>query len=72
MASNERKNIVMMGDMNLCAKKWKDSDFTWKKVAEEIQGSLISCGIQIIDMGITYLADRLNENGEIIVPCRTR
>ena len=61
VASKERKPIVMMGDMNLCSTKWMESDFTWKKIAEEVQGTLINCGLKTVDLGLTYLADRLNE-----------
>ena len=29
-ADSEKKPIIMLGDMNLCAKKWNDADFNKK------------------------------------------
>ena len=56
----------MLGDANLCAKKWKNSDFLHKAVAEEILSSIAQCGLITHDLGFTYLADRLTPEGEAI------
>ena len=45
LATLERKPIVMLGDMNMCSTKWKEPNFTWKRIAEEVQGTLLNCGL---------------------------
>ena len=48
LATNERKPIIMLGDMNMCSTKWNDEDFTWKNIAENLQGTLVNCGHNMI------------------------
>ena len=55
-----------MGDSNVCASKWNESNFKHKNVAEEIKGSLAQCGMFNFPLGHTYQADRLSKNGETI------
>ena len=38
-ADLEKKSIIVMGDSNVCASKWNESNFKHKNVAEEIKGS---------------------------------
>ena len=38
-ADLEKKSIIVMGDANVCASKWNESNFKHKNVAEEIKGS---------------------------------
>ena len=66
LADATKLPIIMLGDANLCAKKWKNSDFLHKAVAEEILSSIAQCGLITHDLGFTYLADRLTPEGEAI------
>ena len=55
--------IIMLGDKNLCAAKWNEPDFKSNQMADEVKSTLAQCGLKIIDLGHTYLADRLSEDG---------
>ena len=55
-----------MGDMNLCAKKWTEESFKNKVLANEVISTLAQCELVNRDMGLTYLADRLNTDGNTI------
>ena len=68
-ADAEDKQIIIMGDANVCASKWNNSDFALKDIADEIRSTLASCGLKNMELGHTYLADRLSENGETIQSC---
>ena len=52
--------------MNLCSSKWNEPEFKLKNIAEEIKGTLAQCGLNVLDLGHTYLADRLTETGMTI------
>ena len=62
-ADTENKPIIIMGDANICTSKWNNPDFKHKSVAEEIKGTLAQCCLLNVELGHTYLADRLNEHG---------
>ena len=55
-----------MGDVNMCSTKWKNEDFKLKTVAQELIGTLAQCGLTQVELGHTYLADRLNVMGQPI------
>ena len=57
-ADLEKKNLIVMGDVNLCSSKWNEADFKLKTIAEEIKSTLAQCGMENIELGPTYLADR--------------
>ena len=64
-ASNESKSIIL-GDANLCALKWEYPEFGQHAIAGEILGTLAQCGLTNINLGVTYQADRISEQGEVI------
>ena len=57
--AEERKQIVILGDANMCLRKWKEQVFKNKIIEEELQDILNQCGLVNIDMGDTYLENRL-------------
>ena len=61
--SNKHKH---MGEANLCMNKWKDPTYPPKHLANEILGTLAQCGIKMIELGSTYLADRLSPEVNVI------
>ena len=65
-ASMENKNMILMGDANICTLKWDEDNFRQKNIAMEIKSSLAQCGLLNMDIGNTYLADRLSEDGTTI------
>ena len=43
--------------------RWDSPDFLHKRISDELRETLTQCGLQVIPLGITYTADRLNEEG---------
>ena len=62
----EKKNLIVLGDVNICSNKWNDSGCKLKEIAEEIKSTLAQCGMEHIDLGFTYLADRTSVDGKPI------
>ena len=50
----------------MCALKWLDSDFKCATLATELLSSLSQCGLVNLDLGNTYLSDRVSDSGESI------
>ena len=42
-ASLEKKEMIVMGDANLCSAKWKDPKFLHKKIVNQLIGCLEHC-----------------------------
>ena len=66
LANKCEKNIVILGDMNLCSTQWDHPKFTNRYLSEQLRGSLAQNGMKNADLGYTYLADRLSEDGNTI------
>ena len=66
-ASRENKSIIVLGDANICAIKWDDPITKLTETAEELKSSLALCGLTNIAIGNTYLADRLDTQGNTIL-----
>ena len=62
----EKKSVIILGDANICAIKWEDPNANLTETAEELKSSLAQCGLTNIELGYTYLADRLDSQGNII------
>ena len=58
-ASSENKLVVVQGDSNLCSNKWLEDGFGLSSISNELLSTLALCGMEIVDVGYTYLADRL-------------
>ncbi len=65
-ASAEYKNVMILGDANLCSLRWDSPNFRYKKISEELRQSVAQCGMFQMDLGVTYTADRLEELGKEI------
>ena len=55
VASKENKQMIIMGDANLCSRKWKDQDFKYRKTADELLDILTQCGITPVEIGDKYM-----------------
>ena len=53
-ADLEKKNVVVLGDVNICSNKWNDADFKYQSIADEIRSTLAQCGMEHSDVG-TYI-----------------
>ena len=65
LASNEQKDVIIIGDANLCSTKWKDPNFVHKNISTPLLNCLDQNGIKIHNVGNTYLADHILKNGTI-------
>ena len=65
-ATNEKNTVVMLGDMNINAEKWRDEKSRNKKVASEILGALEACGLKHMKLGCTFLADNTAQRGRTV------
>ena len=65
-AKSENKKMILQGDANLCARKWREADYDLSYISDELLSTLALCGLEFVDVGTTYLADRLTEDGKII------
>ena len=52
--------------MLICAIKWDDPNIKMTETAEELKSSLAQYGLISISLGNTYLADRLDNEGNTI------
>ena len=68
-ATAENKALLIMGDANLCSERWNSPLYKYKRIAEELRETITQCGLIQIDMGPTYFADRLNEDGSEVKSC---
>ena len=55
-----------MGDANLCAQKWDEEECRVFNLAAEVKSSLAQCGLENLELGKTYMADRLRNDGTVI------
>ena len=65
-ASTGGKSVIILGDANLCALRWDSPNFLHKRISEELRDTVTQCGMQLLDLGITYTADRLGAAGDEI------
>ena len=64
-ATEEQKEIIMMGDANICANKWNDPQYKNHRVASELKSRLEENGLRSIYLGNTYLAENTTQSGKI-------
>ena len=62
-AIEETRHVLIIGDMNMCSKKWDDGDYRIKTVTDEWQSAIARCGIEHFDVGDTYTADHASKDG---------
>ena len=55
--TNRTKKVLILGDANLCSTKWNEKDFTNIRVANELRNTLEGCGLELIEIGHTFLSD---------------
>ena len=66
VASKENKQIIITGDANLCSRVWRNEEYKYKRISEELLDTLNQCGLKEIQLGNTYMADRLSKEGQTI------
>jgi len=66
-ASEEKKHIVVLGDINLCARKWDDPDVCYRLrcLAEDWKQCLARNGLRLHDVGDTYFSNHAS-GGEYV------
>ena len=66
VASKENKQIIITGDANLCSRVWRNEEYKYKRISEELLDTLNQCRLKEIQLGNTYMADRLSKEGQTI------
>ena len=64
-ASKISNRVIVMGDMNLCSRKWNLDKFKDKTVAEIWKSSLEENGLTCRYLGDTFTSDIIQKNGKI-------
>ena len=64
-SSKENKNLLIMGDAHLCSNKWNSEDFIHKKMANQLMGTLDTCGLKCAPIGATFISDHCQADGSI-------
>ena len=59
------KNVVVLGDMNLCSHKWERTGYPLKTLSNEVKMTLSECGMTMADLGPSYFSDHKNRDGTI-------
>ena len=62
--SVEKKEMIIMGDANLCSAKWKDPKFLHRKIANQLIGCLEHCDLTQGDVGVTFESDHVQAIGQ--------
>ena len=59
--------IIILGDMNLCSRKWNQDKFKDKSVADILKNSLVENGLTCRLLGDTFSSDIIQPNGKIAI-----
>jgi hypothetical protein len=62
-ATAKNKAILIMGDANLCSQKWRSPLYKYRRISDELRETLAQCGLIQVELGPTYFADGLKEDG---------
>ena len=65
LAVSENKDMMMLGDANLCSLKWNDPKFLHKIISNQLLDCLKQNGLSSEEVGTTFVADHVQSNGEI-------
>ena len=55
--------------MNFCSEKWKEEKFLYKNIAAGLFETMEQCGLDERKLGITFTADFLSKNGNVMESC---
>jgi exonuclease III len=64
MAAASKKQLVVMGDINLDKQKWDDHTYSSFNLSEELRSCLAVCGLEIHDLGFTYHSNHQASDGK--------
>ena len=63
-ACDENDKVLILGDMNLCTKKWDDNNFRYKSLSVPLRSTLTANNLNIADLELTWFADHAGPDGE--------
>jgi endonuclease/exonuclease/phosphatase family metal-dependent hydrolase len=58
-ATATKKDVVVVGDMNLDQEKWDEKSYSSYNLAEELRTCLSMCGLEIHELGKTYFSNHV-------------
>ena len=64
-ALSPNADIIILGDSNLDANKWRGEKFLHAKVAKVFFNTIEQNGLSILNVGNTYMADHAQKNGKV-------
>ena len=67
LATSEKKDVMILGDANLCSLKWSDTKSLHKNIANQLINCLKQNGLSSKEVGTTFVADHVQNNGDISV-----
>ena len=59
------EKIIITGDINLCSNKWAEISYIRKNISRPLLECLNQHGMSLADIGTTYQADHILNNGTI-------
>ena len=62
LAFTTNKNVIIMGDANLCSDKWNEPGYAKKNISKILRNTLDQNDMVTQDIGITYVADHAHKD----------
>ena len=51
--ATEKKEMIILGDANLCTLKWNEDGFIYMSLANQMKSTLAQCGLTNLELGNT-------------------
>jgi hypothetical protein len=64
-AANSSSKLIIMGDANLCSRKWGQDDYDKKSISQPLLDCLAQNGLEVQKIGNTYQADHASQDGTV-------
>lgn len=62
-ASSGDDGIIIVGDINLCSKRWDSHNYAHKLLSDRWREGMAKSGIEMLDLGLTYFSNHASQAG---------
>ena len=62
-ATKGNDGTIIIGDVNLCSKKWDDQNYAHKTLADRWREGMARSGIELLELGSTYFSNHASQAG---------
>lgn len=62
-ATKGSEGIIILGDINLCSKKWDEPNYTHKTLSDRWREGMARSGMEMLDLGSTYFSNHASQKG---------